>query len=141
MRQFWIASIVLAGALSAGCETMTAPKTQAYTATLAPGAGITSTGKGAGAFTFDPATKVLTYTVQYEGLTGPAAAAHIHGPAEPGANATVVVPFPTAASPITGTATLTDTQVAELQAGKYYVNIHTAANRGGEIRGQIIPKS
>jgi hypothetical protein len=140
MRQFWIASIIMAGALGAGCETMTAPKTQAYTATLAPGAGITSSGKGTGTFTLDPATKVLTYTVQYEGLTGPAAAAHIHGPAEPDASAGVVVPFSTAASPITGTATLTDAQIAELQAGKYYVNVHTAANRGGEIRGQITAK-
>jgi Cu/Zn superoxide dismutase len=139
MRNLWIASIVLAGALSAGCAT-TAPKTPTYTATLAPEAGITSSGKGTGTFTLDPATKVLTYTVQYEGLTGPAAAAHIHGPAEPGASAGVAVPFPSAASPITGTATLTDAQVADLQAGKYYVNIHTAANRGGEIRGQITLK-
>jgi Cu/Zn superoxide dismutase len=139
MKKFWIASIVLAGALAPGCATM-APKTQAYTATLAAEPGITSSGKGTGAFTFDPATKVLTYTVQYEGLTGPAAAAHIHGPADPGASAGVVVPFASAASPITGTATLTDAQVAELQAGKYYVNIHTAANRGGEIRGQITLK-
>ena len=45
-----------------------------------------------------------------------------------------------AASPITGTATLTDAQVADLEAGKYYVNIHTAANRGGEIRGQLTKK-
>jgi Cu/Zn superoxide dismutase len=139
MRQFYIAAIVMAGALGAGCATM-APKTQTYTATLAPGAGITSSGKGTGTFTFEPATKVLTYTVEYEGLSGPAAAAHIHGPAEPGANAGVVVPFASAASPITGTATLTDAQVADLQAGKYYVNVHTAANRGGEIRGQITLK-
>lgn len=140
MRRSWIAPIIFAGALAAGCTTVSAPKTEAYTATLAAGAGITSAGKGTGAFTLDPATKALTYTVQYEGLSGAAAAAHIHGPAEPGANAGVVVPFASAASPITGTATLTDAQVAELRAGKYYVNVHTAANRGGEIRGQITPK-
>jgi hypothetical protein len=114
------------------------PTTEAYTATLAAGTGITSSGKGSGAFTLDPATKGLTYTVEYEGLSGPAMAAHIHGPADPGANAGVVVPFADAASPITGTATLTDAQIAELRAGRYYVNLHTAANRGGEIRGQII---
>jgi hypothetical protein len=67
-------------------------------------------------------------------------AAHIHGPAEPGANAPPVVPFANAASPITGTATLTDVQAADLAAGKWYVNVHTAANRGGEIRGQIVKK-
>ena len=43
----------------------------------------------------------------------------------------------TTASPIKGSATLTDAQAADLDAGKYYVNIHTAANKGGEIRGQI----
>lgn len=134
-----MASIVLTGAFAAGCATMAAESaTETYSATLAPGAGITSSGAGTGAFTFDPETKVLTYTVDHHGLSGPAMAAHIHGPADPGASAGVAVPFANAASPITGTVTLTDAQVADLQAGKYYVNVHTAANRGGEIRGQII---
>jgi len=142
MKALWVASIVFAGALATGCEMMqTAPKMPTYTATLAPGAGITSSGKGSGTFTYDPATHLLTYNVTYEGLTGPAAAAHIHGPADPGANAPPVVPFANPASPISGTATLTDAQAADLAAGKYYVNVHTAANRGGEIRGQITPKS
>src|SRR5262245_8718269 len=142
MKTLWVASIAFAGALAAGCTMMeSAPKMPTYTATLAPGAGITSSGKGSGTFTYDPATHQLTYSVTYEGLTGPAAAAHIHGPADPGANAPPVVPFANAASPITGTATLTDAQAADLAAGKYYVNVHTAANRGGEIRGQITPKS
>lgn len=134
-------SIALVGLVASACTTgPEAPKTPTYTATLAPGAGITSTGKGAGTFTYDPATHMLTYNVTYEGLTGPAVAAHIHGPADPGANGPPVVPFANAASPITGTATLTDAQAAELAAGKYYVNVHTAANKGGEIRGQITPK-
>lgn len=141
MRHLWIASVVLAGVAAGGCHSMPeAPKMPSYAATLAPGAGITSTGKGAGTFTYDPATHTLTYNVTHEGLTGPAMAAHIHGPADAGANAGVVVPFAAAVSPISGTATLTDAQAAELQAGKYYVNVHTAANRGGEIRGQIVPK-
>lgn len=134
-------SIALVGLVASACTTgPEAPKTPTYTATLAPGAGIASTGKGTGMFTYDPATHTLTYNVTYEGLTGPAVAAHIHGPADPGANGPPVVPFANAASPITGTATLTDAQAAELAAGKYYVNVHTAANKGGEIRGQITPK-
>jgi hypothetical protein len=65
--------------------------------------------------------------------------AHIHGPAAVGANAGVVVPFKApVTSPITGTATLTDAQMADLEAGKYYANVHTAANPGGEIRGQLM---
>ena len=41
-------------------------------------------------------------------------------------------------SPIKGTATLTDAQAADLQGGKYYFNIHTDANKPGEIRGQVM---
>lgn len=141
MKRLFLASVVVSGLFLGACATepmmSEAPKLPGFSATLAPGGGITSSGKGAGTFTYDPATKALTYTVTYEGLTGPAMAAHIHGPAEPGANAGPVVPFPSATSPIAGTVTLTDVQAAELAAGKYYVNVHTAANRGGEIRGQI----
>src|SRR6476619_2529208 len=94
-----------------------------------------SPGKGTAAITLDTATKTLSWTVNYSGLTGPATAAHIHGPAEPGKNASPTVPFQGAGvSPITGTATLTDAQVADLNGGRMYVNVHTAANPGGEIR-------
>ncbi|OIQ70334.1 CHRD domain protein [mine drainage metagenome] len=40
-------------------------------------------------------------------------------------------------SPAEGSATLTDAQAADLMAGKYYINVHTAANPTGEIRGQV----
>jgi hypothetical protein len=140
MKRLFLASVVASGLLLGACTTAPDAHTlPSYSATLAPGAGITSTGKGAGTFIYDPATKELAYNVTYEGLTGPATAAHIHGPAEPGANAGPVIPFPAATSPITGKAVLTDAQAAELAAGKYYVNVHTGANRGGEIRGQITP--
>ncbi len=94
-------------------------------------------GKGTATASLDTATKVLTYQVEYAGLSGPATAAHFHGPAEPGANAGVVMPFATPASPIKGTATLTDAQMADVMAGKWYANVHTAANPGGEVRGQM----
>jgi hypothetical protein len=86
-----------------------------------------------------PSTKALTWTVQYKDLSGPPTAAHIHGPAAPGANAPVVIPAAATPSPITGGATLTDGQAADLTAGLYYFNIHTAANPGGEMRGQMLP--
>lgn len=141
MKMSWIVSAAAAAMMVSACATeATAPATPSYTATLAPGAGIVSSGKGSGTFNYDPGTHVLTYNVTYEGLSGPAAAAHIHGPAGPGENAPPVIPFANAASPITGTATLTDAQAADLAAGKWYVNVHTAANRGGEIRGQITSK-
>jgi hypothetical protein len=87
---------------------------------------------------YDAASKKLTWKLIYSGLTGPATAAHFHGPAEPGKNAGVAVAIPNATtSPNEGSATLTDAQAADLLAGKYYVNVHTAANPGGEIRGQV----
>ena len=96
-------------------------------------------GKGVAQATLDTATKQLTYTVTFSGLSGPATAAHFHGPADKSANAGPVVPFPVPlASPYHGSAMLTDAQIADLEAGKWYVNVHTAANPGGEIRGQVM---
>ena len=97
-----------------------------------------SNGTGNLQATYDTATKQLTYTVTYSGLTGNATAAHFHGPADPDKTAGVVVPVQgSVASPIKGTATLTDAQATDLLAGKWYFNIHTEANRPGEIRGQV----
>ena len=96
-------------------------------------------GTAKGTFTLNPATKELQWTVTYSGLSADAAAAHIHGPAAPGTNAGVVVNLAPngVKNPITGKATLTDAQVADLLAGKDYLNIHTATNKSGEVRGQI----
>jgi len=81
---------------------------------------------------------VIKWTVTYSGTTGPVTAGHFHGPAKPGANAGVVVPFAgPLASPITGSATLTPAQVDQVKQGLWYINLHTAANPGGELRGQV----
>jgi hypothetical protein len=95
-------------------------------------------GSGEAMATLDTASKDLTYTVTFTGLTGPATMAHLHGPAAAGANAGVQVPLGNnPSSPINGSAKLTDAQVANLMAGNWYVNVHTAVNPGGEIRGQL----
>jgi hypothetical protein len=100
---------------------------------------VTTQGKGALTATYDTASKKLTYTVTYSGLSGPATAAHFHGPADDKTNAGVVVPVKDMTpSTLKGEATLTDAQAADLMAGKWYFNIHTAANKGGEIRGQVM---
>ena len=97
-----------------------------------------STATGTADFDYDPSTSKISWKLTYSGLSGPATAAHFHGPAETGKNAGVAVAIPNAgSSPAEGSATLTDAQAADLEAGKYYVNVHTAANPGGEIRGQV----
>jgi len=98
----------------------------------------TSSGSGRADASFDTDTKVLTYTVTYSGLSGPALGAHFHGPSEPAKNAGIALPFKSTQSPILGTAPLSETQAADLLAGKWYANIHTAANPGGELRGQMV---
>jgi hypothetical protein len=102
----------------------------------------TTAGTGTVSATYDPATRELSWKGSYSGLTGEPTAAHFHGPAEAGKNAGVAIwistkgsPFPT---PFEGKATLTDAQAADLQNGLWYVNIHTAANPGGELRGQLM---
>lgn len=83
-------------------------------------------------------TNLLRWQLSYEGLSGPATAGHFHGPALVGANAGVALPFTgPITSPMSGQATLTPAQAADLMAGKWYANIHTAKFPGGEIRGQM----
>jgi hypothetical protein len=100
-----------------------------------------STGTGTLEATVDEGSKLLTWTVTYSGLTGPATGGHFHGPAISGSNASVALPLSgSLASPIKGSATLNPAQMADLMAGRWYVNLHTAANPGGEIRGQVMVK-
>jgi len=130
------AVLVLAPAAFAASET--------YTADLKGSSevpAVDTKGSGMLSATYDTATKKLTYTVTYKDLSGPAAAAHFHGPADAKTNAGVVVPVKEMTpGTLKGEATLTDAQAADLQGGKWYFNVHTAANKGGEIRGQVMKK-
>jgi len=135
----------LAGLALAAGFWATAPASAAiinYKVMLLPSSEVPpNTTKGSGTLTgtFDTTTKVLAWTVTYSGLSGPAVAAHFHGPADPGVNAAVVIPQPGGLqSPMKGQVTLTDAQAAQLIGGKWYFNVHTAQNKGGEIRGQMV---
>ncbi len=100
---------------------------------------VTTNGSGSAEVMFNTQSNLLSWTVTYSGLSGPATAAHFHGPADRGVNAGVVVPLTgSLTSPVKGEATLAAAQAADLSAGKWYLNIHTSANPGGEIRGQVM---
>lgn len=96
-----------------------------------------STATGAAAFSVDPATRILTGTVTTSGLVG--AAAHIHEGAK-GVAGPIVIPLNGGTAgvwTVPANTVLTSAQYTALQAGSYYVNVHSATFTGGEIRGQI----
>jgi hypothetical protein len=97
-----------------------------------------SKGTGTLTATYDTDTRKLEWTVDYSGLTGPAVAAHFHGPAPVGKAAPIEVPLKAPLdSPMKGEATLTEAQAKDLMDGRMYFNIHTAEHKPGEIRGQM----
>jgi hypothetical protein len=134
-----IAGLAFAACLAAGpalAEVVTfKPITLQASAEVPPN---DSAGTGAVTVTYDTVSKKLTWQGTYSGLTGPAIAGHFHGPAEPGKNASVVVPIAPKGSPFEGSTDITDAQAADLLAGRWYVNIHTDAHKGGELRGQVL---
>ena len=142
MKSISIRSGIIGVALAAFLSTTASAETVKFKASLDASQEVpanASKGKGTAELTYDTTSKEFTWTITFDGLTGAATAAHFHGPAEPGKNAGVAVPIPgqNLTSPLKGKATLTDAQAADLMAGRWYVNIHTAANKGGEIRGQV----
>ena len=134
-----IAALAAGLLLAAGPASADPLKVQAKLAAEAETPPNTSKGAGELTGTFDPASRKLSYDVSYSGLTGAATAAHFHAPAPVGKSAGVEVPVKGALeSPIKGEATLTTEEARNLTEGMTYFNIHTAANKAGEIRGQVM---
>ncbi len=99
-----------------------------------------SVGTGTIEASLNQETRELKWKVVYSAMTGAVTAGHFHGPAETGKNTGVALGFKgSVESPIEGAATITPEQAADLLAGKWYVNLHTKANPGGEIRAQLTP--
>lgn len=102
---------------------------------------------GFGVVNVDTDLMTIDWTITYEGLTGPIVApgAHFHGPALPGETAGIEVfltdgdPAEPASGTLIGSADLSLQQLSDVTEGLWYVNIHTAQNPSGEIRGQVVP--
>jgi hypothetical protein len=96
--------------------------------------------KAHGLFKATLSGSTLKWKLTYAGLTGPATAAHIHMAAK-GKSGNVVVPLcggtPACKSGLRGTATLTAAEKTAFKKHLLYVNVHTAKNPNGEIRGQL----
>jgi hypothetical protein len=94
---------------------------------------------GAGSGTIIIGTdRTVSGSVTSTGIAG--TAAHIHE-AAPDKNGPVILPLTKNGDnyAVPAGAKLTDAQFASFQAGNLYVNVHTASNPGGEIRGQLKP--
>src|SRR5690349_13359848 len=110
MRLSMFVAAAAAGLLVAGAASA---QMAHYTAKLAGASGV----KGSGEVTAMLEGKTLTYTAEYKDLTGPVAAAHFHDATAPGGDGPPIVPVTAGPSPIKGSATLTDAQIADLNAG------------------------
>ncbi|WP_322867924.1 CHRD domain-containing protein [Aquicoccus sp. G2-2] len=109
-----------------------------FTADLTAGAEVPpaeSAATGTADVTVDTEAKTVSWTVTVQDLSGDPTAAHIHGPAAAGENASPVIDMSDAI--MDGNADITEDQIGELKDGKYYVNVHTGKYPDGEIRGQL----
>jgi hypothetical protein len=143
-RRHLIVAACLTGIMTWAAPSQAAPQSFKVTLTGAQQVPPVQTSATATAdLSYDPATRVVTWNVTYSGLSGPATMAHFHGPAAAGKNGPPVIWLTEKGkpveSPIKGEATLTPEQAQQFNAGEWYINVHTQANPGGEVRGQVMP--
>jgi len=101
---------------------------------------IPTAGTGRGILTF--IGDHLFYKIPYTNLSSGASIAHFHGPATPATTGGVLIGLPNpsgTSGTLSGALVLTPQQLTYILGGQTYLNIHTANNGGGEIRGQVWP--
>ena len=134
-------ALAVAGAAGARSNANTIRLTAALTAADEVPAPAGDVSAARGAFTVTATRSAtgatLTWQLTFSGLTGPAAAAHIHTAARGVAGPVTVSLCGPCESGASGTAEVTTAVLESLQTGGTYANVHTGQNRGGEIRGQI----
>ena len=103
---------------------------------------VQSPANGAANVVVNTDSREVRWDVQVQNLSAPMTASHFHGPASSAQNGPVVIPIAKAGdqSPFKGSATITPEQMADLLAGRWYVNVHTPGHPPGEIRGQLVKK-
>ncbi len=139
LRAPLLALLLLAGLPAAACASTL------YIATLDGANEVPANGSpatGFGQVVLNDPMDMITVDLSWSGLTAPATAAHIHGPAAPGTNAGVLFPLSGVPNATSGsipeqTFAVTATEVGWLQGGLLYLNVHTANFPGGEIRGWL----
>ncbi|TAL87832.1 MAG: CHRD domain-containing protein [Candidimonas sp.] len=140
------AFVALAGLMCAGSITLAQAAPVSFTVPLTGAQQVPpvqTKGSGTANLTYDPGTRVVTWTISFTGLSSAATMAHFHGPAAPGKNAGVKLWLSkkgtAVTSPIKGEATLSAADAQEFTAGEMYINIHTKDHPSGEVRGQVLP--
>jgi hypothetical protein len=139
INKFLAISFVLTAIVSCDKDDPIPDPNVTYKATLSGASESTpnaSTATGTATLVFNTTTKIFTLTVTHSIATP--TAGHIHKGAV-GVSGPVVFGFTSPASPVSYTSAALDAaQEADLVGHLYYVNIHTVAFPGGEIRGQLI---
>ena len=142
-RRNLISVLLLSLIALTACDKLSSDTTKA-TAVLSGNSEVppnTSAATGEADVAIDIKNDKLIWTITYSGLSGAITGAHFHGPAGSSENAYVAIPIEgDILSPIKGEASISNNQKTQLLEGKWYVNLHTAANPDGEIRGQLVVK-
>ena len=97
-----------------------------------------SAASGLATVTFDTDTRMLSWSITYEEMSGPVIGSHIHGPAGEGVNAGILVGLEPDLSPMEGSVEINDEQAGHILNGETYINLHTEKYPSGELRGQLL---